>query len=128
MEKIKKTDVALLELLTGIFLSGILFSLAGLFLLFFKELSLGKYLVSMWLGILVAGGFSVHMWRSLNKAFGCEESQASRMLATGYVIRYLLAAVFLLELLATLVADRNSEETERRLNVLNPYFDEHRLK
>ena len=96
MEKIKKTDVALLELLTGIFLSGILFSLAGLFLLFFKELSLGKYLVSMWLGILVAGGFSVHMWRSLNKAFGCEESQASRMLATGYVVRYLLAAVFLL--------------------------------
>lgn len=62
----------------------------------FKELSLGKYLVSMWLGILVAGGFSVHMWRSLNKAFGCEESQASRMLATGYVVRYLLAAVFLL--------------------------------
>lgn len=50
----------------------------------------------MWLGILVAGGFSVHMWRSLNKAFGCEESQASRMLATGYVVRYLLAAVFLL--------------------------------
>lgn len=39
-----------------------------------------------------------------------------------------VAAVFLLELLATLVADRNSEETERRLNVLNPYFDEHRLK
>lgn len=96
MEKIKKTDVALLELLTGIFLSGILFSLAGLVLLFFKELSLGKYLVSMWLGILVAGGFSVHMWKSLNKAFGCEESQASRMLATGYVVRYLLEAVFLL--------------------------------
>lgn len=39
-----------------------------------------------------------------------------------------VAAVFLLELLTTLVADRNSEETERRLNVLNPYFDEHRLK
>ena len=79
MEKIKKTDVALLELLTGIFLSGILFSLAGLVLLFFKELSLGKYLVSMWLGILVAGGFSVHMWKSLNKAFGCEKATFWRL-------------------------------------------------
>lgn len=96
MEKIKKTDTALLELLTGILLSGMIFSLLGLFLLFFEEISLGKYLASMWLGILAAGCSSVHMWKSLNKAFGCEESQASKMLATGYVVRYLLSAVFLL--------------------------------
>ena len=44
------------------------------------------------------------------------------------IIVFTQIGVFLLELLATLVADRNSEETERRLNVLNPYFEEHRLK
>ena len=96
MEAIKKTDRGLLDLLSGILISGVFFTLIGLFRPMFTKISLLRYAVSLWLGIIMALGFAFHMWHSLNKAFYCEESRAGRIMATGYLIRYLLAAVLLI--------------------------------
>ena len=39
---------------------------------------------------------AVHIWRSLNKAFSCDEKSAAKLIAGGYIIRYLAAAALLL--------------------------------
>ncbi len=90
-DKLKRLDRALLELLTGIAVFGIVSQLAGLLF----PIDRVKYAVGLWGGILLAFFSAIHMWRSLNKAFMCDEKSAARLLAGGYIIRYLIVAVFL---------------------------------
>lgn len=90
-DKLKRLDRALLELLTGIAVFGIVSQLAGLPF----PIDRVKYAVGLWGGILLAFLSAIHMWRSLNKAFMCDEKSAARLLAGGYIIRYLIVAVFL---------------------------------
>ena len=92
----KKINRGLLELLTGILLSGVCFSLMGFLIPLFIKISMLRYTISLWLGVLVAFGFAVYMQRCIEKAFCLEESGAGRVMATGFVVRYLLAAVFLI--------------------------------
>lgn len=96
-DKLKKTDRALLELLSGIVAFGALCQLAGLFF----PIHMLKYAVGLWGGIILALLASVHIWRSLNKAFSCDEKSAARLIAGGYIIRYLVTAAFLLFLFYT---------------------------
>lgn len=91
-DKLKKTDRALLELLSGIAVFGVFCQAAGLFF----PISSLKYAIGLWGGIIWALLAAVHIWRSLNKAFSCDEKSAARLIAGGYVMRYLAAAALLL--------------------------------
>lgn len=96
-EKLRKMDRTLLELLTGILVLGLLFQAAGVWF----PMSQAKYALGLWIGIFLAGASAFHMWRSLNKAFLCDEKSAARLLAGGYVVRYLLVGISLLILYFT---------------------------
>jgi hypothetical protein len=95
--KLKKCDRALLELLSGILVFGITAWLIGMFLPFHRV----KMTVGLWGGVLVACFSAVHMWKSLQKAFLCDEKTAVRVMSGGYIIRYLVSAVYLALLLVT---------------------------
>lgn len=95
--KLKKMDRTLLELLTGILLFGVL---CQLFALPFP-MRQDKYAIGLWVGILLAVTSAVHIFRSLNKAFLCDEKSAARLLAGGYLVRYLITGVFLVVLFYT---------------------------
>lgn len=93
MTKLKQPEFrALLELMTGVLLFGLVCQLAGLPF----RMDQGKYAAGLWIGILVALVNSFLMWRSLNRAFSCDERHAATQMAGGYVVRYLLVAGALL--------------------------------
>ncbi len=98
MEKFWK-DQSLIELMTGIGLTGFVFWLLGfLFPFWIKDMSLLKYAVGLWTGVLVAEFSAFHMWQSLQKAFLYDEKGAGRVMASGYIVRYLITGVFLVGL------------------------------
>lgn len=96
-DRLKKADRALLELVTGIVVFGLICQMVGVFL----PLHRGFYAVGLWSGILVALFSAVHMWRSLNKAFTRDEKGAVTVMTTGYILRYLVACALLVLLFAT---------------------------
>ena len=83
---------ALLELMTGVLLFGLICWLAALPF----PIDQGRYAAGLWIGILLAWINALLMWRSLNKAFLGDEKYAVRQMAGGYILRYLLIAVVLL--------------------------------
>lgn len=97
MDRIKKIDRTLLELLTGI----VVFSLVCQAAVLPFSVDKVRYAIGLWLGSVVAFLSAIHMWRSLNIAFLCDEKSAARLLAGGYVIRYLITGVFLVLLFYT---------------------------
>lgn len=96
-DKLKKTDRTLLELLSGIAVFGVFCQFAGLLF----PIRFLKYAASLWGGVILAFFSAIHIWRSLNKAFSCDEKSAARLIAGGYIIRYLIIAVFLAALYFT---------------------------
>lgn len=91
-DKLKRVDRALLELVTGIAVFGVLCQTVGLLF----PIDSVKYALGLWGGIILAALAAIHIWRSLNKAFSCDGKSAARLIAGGYVVRYLVAALFLL--------------------------------
>lgn len=79
----------LLELLTGIVLSGVVFEIAGL--LFVKDKL--AHSIGMLLGILIALAMATHMAFSLNSALDWEEEQAKRAIWKSYLLRYTSVAI-----------------------------------
>ncbi|MCH5275732.1 MAG: hypothetical protein J1E65_07815 [Lachnospiraceae bacterium] len=96
-ERLKKIDRAILELITGILVFVVLCQLVGLLLPFDRQ----KYAFGLWSGGLMACVLAVHMWKSLNKAFLCDEKTAAKIMSGGYLIRYLLTAAYLVFLFYT---------------------------
>lgn len=96
-DRLKKADRTLLELVTGIAVFGVFCQMAGLFF----PISSFKYAIGLWGGMILAFLAAVHIWRSLNKAFSCDAKSAARLVAGGYIVRYLAAAAFLLFLYFT---------------------------
>ncbi len=90
-DRLKQVDRTLLEMITGILLYGVLCQLAGLLF----PMNMIQYAVGLWIGILLAIFSVIHMWRSLNKAFACDEKSAARLISGGYMIRYLIIGAFL---------------------------------
>ena len=97
LDKLRKLDRTMLELETGILVSAIFCQLVGLMFPMSQE----RYAVGLWSGILLAGIAAFHMWHSLKKAFLCDEKSAAKIVAGGYIIRYLTAGVFLFVLFYT---------------------------
>lgn len=96
-ERLKKFDRALLELISGILVFTILCQLVGLALPFDGR----RFAFGLWSGGLVACILAVHMWKSLNKAFLCDEKTAAKIMSGGYLIRYFLTAAYLVLLFYT---------------------------
>lgn len=97
VDRLKRVDRALLELITGILLFAIVSQLIGLLFPMNKLM----YTVGLWLGIAVALFSAVHMWRSLQKAFTLDAKGAAGVMARGYIFRYLIVAVLLVALFYT---------------------------
>lgn len=96
-ERLKKIDRAILELITGILVFTVFCQLAGLLLPFDGR----KFALGLWSGGLMACILAVYMWKSLNKAFLCDEKTAAKIMSGGYLIRYLLTAAYLVFLFYT---------------------------
>lgn len=91
VETLKKTDRTLLEMWTGILLIGLICQAAGAFLA--KDQLL--YAASLWFGIALSLTSTVHMYRSLCRAFDFDAKTAAKMIFRGYLIRYSMAALIL---------------------------------
>ncbi len=93
---LKKADRTLLEMYTGLLVTGAACQVAGAFIT--KEQ--GRYAASLWLGILLAMAGCAHMGKTLDRALASGDG-ARRIITTGYAVRYLLAAVILGAVAAT---------------------------
>lgn len=97
-ERLKNCDRAILELLTGILVFLLFCQAAGALAGLFFPLREGLFAIGLWSGGLMACILALHMWRSLQKAFLCDEKTAARIVAGGYLFRYFLTAVYLVAL------------------------------
>lgn len=79
----------LLELLTGIVLTGVLFEVIGL--IFVKDKL--AHSIGMLIGILIALVMATHMAFSLNSALDWDEEQAKRSIWKSYMLRYVSVAI-----------------------------------
>lgn len=93
MRKINRT---LLEMLTGIVLTGAVCQAVGAFIV--KDQAF--YAKSLWFGILLAMASAVHMYRSLDRALD-RGQDASKLIFRSYLIRYVLIAVILFIIMVT---------------------------
>ena len=88
-----KKERSLLELLTGILVSGGVFGLAGLLFLFWgKEVSIAKYEAGLWMGVVLSLVMAILMWRSLNKAFCLSQKDAAKVMVGSYLTRLIFSA------------------------------------
>ncbi|MCR5754568.1 MAG: hypothetical protein K6G30_07145 [Acetatifactor sp.] len=104
METIKKINRTLLEMLIGLIIWGIILQVGGAFLA--KEQ--GVYARSLWFGILLACAGVLHMYRTLDRALGLGEKEASKAIFRGYLFRYgafvlILGIIMVTEVLNPLV-------------------------
>lgn len=86
---LKKTDRILLELHTGIIFWGLF---CQVFFLFAGDNRI-RYAQSLWFGIAMAVISSIHMAKTLDRALAAGAG-TSKILVTGYVLRYVIVAVF----------------------------------
>lgn len=93
---LKKADRTLLEMHTGMLVFGLVCQLVGCFLA--KEQL--RYAGSLWLGVFLAIAGSIHMGRTLDRALSIPES-ASKVLVSGYVVRYSVIAVIFIAISIT---------------------------
>ena len=91
IEKLKQMNRTLLELITGIAVFAFVCQITALFF----PMEQFKFTIGFWSGIILAVFSSVHMLQSLNKAFCCDEKSAARLMAGGYVLRYLVIGIIL---------------------------------
>ncbi len=90
-EKKRKIDRTLFELMTGIFLFGILCQITVVWLVQDKV----GYSLGLWLGVLLAGASGFHMWWSLDRALDFEQEAAVKMMTKHNILRYLVIVVWL---------------------------------
>lgn len=93
---LKRRDRILLEMYTGTLVIGVLFQIGGLF--FVKDAA--SYSAGLWFGIVLSMVAALHMARTLDKALA-DPARTSKVIVTGYVIRYVLFAVILVLLSLT---------------------------
>lgn len=97
IDRLKQINRTLLELITGI----LIFALLCQMIVLFIPISQKSFAIGFWTGIILACFCAVHMLRSLNKAFSCDEKTAARVMAGGYIIRYLVIGAILVLLYYT---------------------------
>ena len=98
----KKINRTLLEMFLGLIFWGLILQIVGA--IFVKQP--GVYTKSVWFGILMAIAGVWHMYRSLDRALGCSEQDAGKIIFRGYLFRYTFFAVVLVIVMVT--------------NILNP--------
>ncbi len=96
-DKLKQINRTLLELLTGLAVFAVTCQVAVLFV----SIDQMKFLIGFWTGIALAVFSGFHMLRSLNRAFDCDEKAAARVMAGGYLLRYLVIGTLLVLLYLT---------------------------
>lgn len=84
IERIKKTNTSLPDLLVGILLVGIFFEAIGI--LFVQNLIF--YTIELWLGIFLSIGMIVHMATVLNRAVSIGQNGAEKLIRSQSFIRY----------------------------------------
>lgn len=90
-EKIAGVNSTLLELLSGIFIYGILCQAIGVFLVHDKV----AYSSGLWIGIVTAVVTAIHMWKSLDRALDFDESTASKKMQAQSIVRYVCIVIIM---------------------------------
>ncbi|MCD8074481.1 MAG: hypothetical protein LUF27_05505 [Lachnospiraceae bacterium] len=111
MDENAKINKKLPEILTGILLSGgivqILFFAAAYFYRPFWS-SRGTFSAGLWIGVAVAAGLAVHMYRSIGRALAMEQDAAERYMRRVYLIRaaviFVMAAILWYAKIASVMA------------------------
>lgn len=83
-EKIGKIDRTVLELISGLVPFGLLCEAIGVFLVEQKL----YYSIGLGLGLLIAAGMAVHMWRSLDRSLSAGEAVATKYITKSNLLRY----------------------------------------
>lgn len=96
-----KINETLLELLLGIAAWGIFWQAAGVWFVPDKVYSS----LGLWLGIITAQAGAVHMYKSLDSALDLSEKDAQKYMVSRNLFRYGLAALILVILMITKIAD-----------------------
>ena len=93
MEKIKKVNETLAELLSGILVCGLVIqavelcvaavwpALAG---------SVSSFVIGFWIGIATAMGLAIHMYRSIDRALDMSSGDAEGYMRKSYLLRTLM--------------------------------------
>lgn len=90
-EKIAGANKTLLELITGIFIYGLICqSIGGL-------LSADRiaYSSGLWIGIVTAEAAAIHMWYSLDKALELGEAAAGKNMQAQSIVRYVVIVIIM---------------------------------
>lgn len=101
MRFLKKIDITLLELITGIVLFGIVCQFGGMWFVH----SISRYTIGLWIGIVLAIADAWHMWWSLNRnlTLNIDNESGARAFSTkSSVVRY---AVILIAFLIICLTD-----------------------
>lgn len=91
IEKLKKINRTLLEMLLGLLFWGLVCQIVGA--VFVTEQF--YYAKSLWFGILLSMVSAVHMYQSLDRALDFSEKDANKLIFRGYLIRYVSFVVIL---------------------------------
>ena len=97
IEKLKKINKTLLELLLGLAFWGLACQIVGA--IFVTDQF--YYAKSLWFGILLAIVSAVHMYQSLDRALDFSEKDANKLVFRGYIIRYVSIVVILFIIMLT---------------------------
>ncbi len=90
-EKIAGANKTLLELISGIFIYGIICQIIGGILV---EDKLG-YSSGLWIGIVTAVAAAVHMWHSLDRALDFDEGTAGKKMQAQSIVRYVVIVIIM---------------------------------
>lgn len=86
----KKVDETLSELILGILIMGILIQLADILISVANRIfyhAIPRFAIGFWIGIAVAVGLSVHMYRSIDRALDMYAEDAEKYMRKAYLLR-----------------------------------------
>lgn len=86
----KKVDETLSELILGILIMGILIQLADILISVTNRIfyhAIPRFAIGFWIGIAVAVGLSVHMYRSIDRALDMYAEDAEKYMRKAYLLR-----------------------------------------
>lgn len=86
----KKVDETLSELILGILIMGILIQTADILISVANRIfyhAIPRFALGFWIGIAVAVGLSVHMYRSIDRALDMYAEDAEKYMRKAYLLR-----------------------------------------
>ena len=88
---IKNINETLKEMLVGILFWGILGQAVPIWFITDKA----NYSIGLWIGVLLAAGCAIHMYKTLENALSLDEKGAQKTSVTGSAVRYMVILIIM---------------------------------